>query len=78
MLSIDSVHDMFIERAKAIQPYDVGPGGRFWLQQLALGTILENPNGLGPFEFARIFGPSSTTSICRPFWSMAGSAAPPI
>ena len=43
-------------RAKAIQPYDVGPGGRFWFQQLALAQILEHPNGLGPFEFARIFG----------------------
>jgi len=54
--SIGPVHDMLVERAKAIQPYDVGPGGRFWLQQLALDTILQNPNGLGPFEFDRIFG----------------------
>ncbi|MGA2941646.1 MAG: hypothetical protein ABSE50_06375 [Xanthobacteraceae bacterium] len=56
LLSIGSVHDMLVERAKAIQPYDVGPGGRFWLQEQALGTILQNPNGLGPFEFDRIFG----------------------
>jgi len=56
LMSIGSVHDMFVERAKAIQPYDVGPGGRFWQQQQALGTILENPNGLGPFEFDRIYG----------------------
>jgi hypothetical protein len=56
LMSIDSVHQMFVERAKAIQPYDVGPGGRFWEQQLALTTILDNPNGLGPFEFFRIFG----------------------
>jgi len=56
LMSIGSVHDMFVERAKAIQPYDVGPGGRFWLQQQALGTILENPDGLGPFEFDRIYG----------------------
>jgi hypothetical protein len=54
--SIGSVHDMIVERAKAVQPYDVGPGGRFWQQQLALSTILDNPNGLGPFEFNRIFG----------------------
>jgi hypothetical protein len=54
--SVGTIHDMFVERAKLIQPYDVGPGGRFWLQQLALGTILDNPNGLGPFEFDRIFG----------------------
>jgi hypothetical protein len=56
LASIGSVHDMIIDRAKAIQPYDVGPGGRFWLQLQALGAILDNPNGLGPFEFDRIFG----------------------
>jgi hypothetical protein len=56
LTSIDSVRDIFIERAKAIQPYDVGPGGRFWYQQLALSQILDHPNGLGPFEFSRIFG----------------------
>ena len=56
LISIDSVRDMFFERAKAIQPYDVGPGGRFWAQQLALSMILEHPNGMGPFEFSRIFG----------------------
>jgi hypothetical protein len=56
LTSISSVHDMIVERAKAIQPYDVGPGGRFWQQQLALNAILDNPNGLGPFEFFRIFG----------------------
>jgi hypothetical protein len=55
-MSIGSVHDMFVERAKAIQPYDVGPGGRFWQQELAINAILDNPNGLGPFEFDRIFG----------------------
>jgi uncharacterized membrane protein len=56
LTTIDSVRDMLLVRAKAIQPYDVGPGGRFWFQQLALGQILDHPNGLGPFEFARIFG----------------------
>jgi len=56
LLSFSSVHDLFVERASAIQPYDVGPGGRFWLQQLALDQILLHPNGLGPFEFSRIFG----------------------
>jgi hypothetical protein len=56
LISIPSVHDLFLERAKAIQPYDVGPGGRFWEQKLALSVILEHPNGLGPFEFSRLFG----------------------
>ena len=56
LISIGSVHDLFLERAKAIQPYDIGPGGRFWEQRLALGQILEHPNGMGPFEFSRVFG----------------------
>jgi hypothetical protein len=56
LMSIGSVHDLFLERAKAIQPYDIGPGGRFWEQRLALGQILDHPNGMGPFEFGRIFG----------------------
>ena len=55
-LSIDSVHDLFVERAKAIQPYDVGPGGRFTEQRLALTVILEHLNGLGPFAFANTYG----------------------
>jgi hypothetical protein len=56
LTSIESVREMLLVRAQAIQPYDVGPGGRFWFQQLALTQILEHPNGLGPFEFSRIFG----------------------
>jgi hypothetical protein len=56
LTSIGSVHDLFVERAKAIQPYDVGPGGRFWEQRLALDVILDHPNGVGPFEFSRVFG----------------------
>ena len=56
LMSVSSVHDLFIERAKAIQPYDVGPGGRFWEQKLALSVILDHPNGMGPFEFGRIYG----------------------
>jgi hypothetical protein len=53
---VPSVHDLLVERAKVIQPYDVGPGGRFWEQRLALGVILDHPNGLGPFEFFRRYG----------------------
>jgi hypothetical protein len=56
LMSNDAVYQVFLERAKAIQPYDVGPGGRFSQQQQALTAILNNPNGMGPFEFARVFG----------------------
>ncbi len=55
-LSIDSVRDLFVERAKVIQPYDVGPGGRFTEQRLALSVILDRWNGMGPFGFADAYG----------------------
>ena len=40
----------------SFNPYDVGQGGRFRLQELALGALLKFPNGMGPFEFARVHG----------------------
>ena len=56
LLSFDSVASMFQQRAHLIQDYDVGQGGRFRLQELALSALLEFPNGMGPFEFARVYG----------------------
>jgi hypothetical protein len=56
LLSIDSVRDMFALRAQAIQSYDVGEGGRFRLQELAIGALLDFPAGMGPFEFTRLYG----------------------
>ncbi len=56
LLTTTSLGSMFTQRAQLIQSYDVGTGGRFVLQQLAIGSVLEFPNGMGPFEFSRVFG----------------------
>jgi hypothetical protein len=56
LLSFDSIGGMFRERAQLIQSYDVGQGGRFRLQELALSDLLDFPNGMGPLEFARVHG----------------------
>jgi hypothetical protein len=56
LLSFDAIQDMFEERARLIQSYDVGQGGRFLLQELALTAVLNFPYGMGPFEFARVHG----------------------
>lgn len=56
LLSVDSLRAMLLERAQLVQSYDVGEGGRFRLQELALGVLVDQPLGLGPFEFARIYG----------------------
>jgi hypothetical protein len=55
-LSFDSIGAMFTERAQLIQSYDVGSGGRFRLQELALAALLEYPNGMGPFAFSNAHG----------------------
>ncbi len=56
LLSFDAIQGMFEERARLIQSYDVGQGGRFLLQELALTAVLNFPYGMGPFEFARVHG----------------------
>jgi O-antigen ligase len=55
LLSIPSIGGFFFERAQLLQQYDVGQGGRFVLQEKALGHILEFPFGMGPEEFGRIY-----------------------
>jgi len=56
LLSVDSVREMFLQRAQAVQSYDIGQGGRFELQEYALSSLLDYPLGMGPHEFARIYG----------------------
>jgi hypothetical protein len=56
LLSFHSIGGMFEQRAHLIQSYDVGEGGRFELQRQALSIVLNLFNGMGPFEFARVYG----------------------
>jgi hypothetical protein len=55
-LSIDVVGNMFAERAKVTQYYDVGDGGRFTNQLRALSLILDYPNGVGPYQLRDYIG----------------------
>ncbi|HEU5018147.1 MAG TPA: O-antigen ligase family protein [Pseudolabrys sp.] len=56
LLSIPAIHQMFEVRAQLIQPYDVGQGGRFRLQEIAITSVLKHMNGLGPFGFSTAHG----------------------
>lgn len=56
MMSIPSVQDMIADRMHLFNSYDVGSGGRFRFQELALTSVLDYPNGMGPLEFARVNG----------------------
>jgi O-antigen ligase len=55
-LSIDTVADMFAQRARLVQDYDGGRVGRFARYSLGFQMVMENPLGLGPLEFGKIFG----------------------
>jgi O-antigen ligase len=55
-LSIDVVGNMFAERAKVTQYYDVGDGGRFTSQFRALALILDHPGGVGPYQLRHVIG----------------------
>ncbi len=55
-VSIGSLGEMLEQRAKLTQNYDVGNAGRFGLQERAVGAVIEHPAGMGPFEFARVYG----------------------
>jgi O-antigen ligase len=66
-VSAGSLAEMFQERAKLTQSYDVGSGGRFGLQEKAIEAVLENPAGIGPFEFARIHGEQQHNAYFQAF-----------
>jgi hypothetical protein len=52
-LNVPKFAELMDERA-SLQPYDVGPEGRFADQKRAVGVIVTNPLGIGALEFGRI------------------------
>lgn len=54
-LSIDSVSDMFFQRAKLVQDYDGSRLGRFARYSLGFQMMMEHPLGLGALEFNKHF-----------------------
>lgn len=55
-ITFSEIATMFKERAQVVQYYDVGSGGRFTLQALALTEILNFPLGMGPYAFHAKYG----------------------
>lgn len=59
---------MILERATLFQAYDTGTeGSRFNIQQRSIENILEHPNGMGPWVFARVYGLVSHNSYLGVF-----------
>lgn len=68
LFSIESVRDMILQRATLLQAYDTGTeGSRFNIQQRSIEMLLENPNGMGPWVFGRIYGLVSHNSYLGVF-----------
>ncbi len=55
VLSIDSVSEMFQQRAKLVQDYDGARLGRFARYSLGFQMVMERPLGLGALEFNKYF-----------------------
>jgi hypothetical protein len=55
VLSVERVAELFKERAALEQSYDVGHLGRFGRHLLGMEIALDNPFGIGPLQFSKIF-----------------------
>jgi hypothetical protein len=55
LLSIDRVADLFKERAALEQSYDAGHLGRFGRHLLGAQIALDQPFGIGPLQFSKLF-----------------------
>lgn len=56
VLSLPGTSDLFAERAQLVQSYDAGAYGRFERQLQGFLLVFDRPLGVGPFQFAEIFG----------------------
>jgi len=54
-LSLESVADMFAQRARLVQDYDGSRLGRFARYSLGFQMVMDHPLGLGPLEFNKHF-----------------------
>ncbi|WP_245479478.1 O-antigen ligase family protein [Hansschlegelia zhihuaiae] len=56
LLQIPAVGDLFAERASLEQNYDVGHGGRFSNHVIGWRIALDQPLGIGIFQFGKVVG----------------------
>lgn len=69
LLSIDSIGDLFKERASLNQTYDSGRFGRFGRHALGFQMALELPLGIGPLQFTKFFPEDTHNSFLNAFMS---------
>ncbi len=69
LLSLDSVGNLFKERASFDQSYDSGRFGRFGRHILGAEMALDLPFGIGPLQFTRYFPEDTHNSFLNAFMS---------
>jgi hypothetical protein len=69
LLSIDTVAEMFQQRASLRQSYDVGEQGRFGRHILGAILALDVPFGIGPLQFSKYFPEDPHSSYLNAFMS---------
>jgi hypothetical protein len=69
LLSLDSVAEMFKQRASFDQSYDEGRFGRFGRHILGAQMALELPFGIGPLQFTKFFPEDTHNSYLNAFMS---------
>ncbi len=69
LLSLDSVAEMFRQRASFDQSYDEGRFGRFGRHILGAQMALELPFGIGPLQFTKFFPEDTHNSYLNAFMS---------
>ncbi len=68
-LSVDELREAFLSRFVLQKEYDLGETGRFGNQVRSIPLLLENPNGLGPLQFGKLFGEDPHNSFINAFSS---------
>jgi hypothetical protein len=69
LLSIDSIAQLFKERASLNQSYDLGAQGRFARYFLGGVLMLDKPLGIGPLQFSKYFPEDTHDSFLNAFTS---------
>jgi hypothetical protein len=69
LLSLDSIAEMFKQRASFDQSYDEGRFGRFGRHVLGAQMALDLPFGIGPLQFTKFFPEDTHNSYLNAFMS---------
>ncbi len=69
LLSIPETRDTFMDRFTLVKSYDAGETGRFGNQMNSIPILITKPLGLGPYQFAAIYGLAPHNTFLNSFSS---------